>query len=101
MLNNLIFVSDVKQLGFTRSENMLRPILMNFSLKPNIDSRVFIESALAVHVSCGSTSCPTQFEGVFITDRIGLLSIVLDKLSAAIYKLWQSWTACNIFNTVA
>lgn len=73
---------------------------MNFSLKPNIDSRVFTESALAEHVSCGFTSCPVQFEGVFTTDWIGLLSIALNKVSAVIYGLWQPWTACYIFHTI-
>lgn len=73
---------------------------MNFSLKPNIDSRVFTESALAEHVSCGFTSCPVQFEGVFTTDWIGLLSIALNKMSAVIHRLWQPWTACYIFHTI-
>lgn len=73
---------------------------MNFSLKSNIDSRVFTESALAEHVSCGFTSCPVQFEGVFITDWIGLLSTALNKVSAVIYRLWQPWTACYIFHTI-
>lgn len=73
---------------------------MNFSLKPNIDSRVFTESALAEHVSCGFTSCPVQFEGVFTTDWIGLLSIALNKVSAVIHRLWQPWTACYIFHTI-
>lgn len=31
-------------------------------------------------VSCGPASCLTHFEGVFITDRIGLLSISVNKL---------------------
>lgn len=79
---------------------MARSILMNFSLKPNIDSRVFTESALAQHVSCGFTSCPVQFEGVFITDWIGLLSIALNKVSAVIYRLLQPSTACYIFHTI-
>lgn len=73
---------------------------MDFSLKPNIDSRVFTESALAEHVSCGFTSCPVQFEGVFTTDWIGLLSIALNKVSAVIHRLWQPWTACYIFHTI-
>lgn len=62
-LNNPIFVSNINRLRFARSEDMARSILMNFSLKPNIDSRVFTESALAKHVSCGFTSCPVHFEG--------------------------------------
>lgn len=79
---------------------MASSILMNFTLKPNIDSRVFTESALAEHVSCGFASCPVQFEGEFVTDWIGLLSIALNKVSAVIYRLWQPWTACYIFYTI-
>lgn len=99
-LNNLIFVGDINRLHLARSEDTARSILMNFSLKPNIDCRVFTESALAGHVSCGFTSCPVQFEGVFTTDWIGLLSIAFNKVSAAIYRLWQPWTACYIFHII-
>ena len=47
-------------------------------------------------VSCGCACCPTHFEGVFITDWIGLLSTAVNKLSAAIYCLWQLWSAHDI-----
>lgn len=87
--NNLISGGDINRLRFARSGDAARSTPMNFSLKPNIDSRVCTESALAEHVPCGFTSCPVRFEAAFGADWIGLLSTALNKVSAVIYRLWQ------------